>query len=397
MSRFTEQEINNNIIKINKNPLISGYSPLVSIIITSFNRPKYLEELCNSIFNQSFKNFEVIIWDDGSNQKTVDIIKNWNKKDSRFKYVIFERKNTEIPNRGRNLGILLSKGKYICFIDDDDKYKFNFLEVMLRSLSGSDSGMSYCVYDVIDQDSRPMHRLWQFAKRRNYTLTYKDLYKSNSIGLPEGFINKEVLIRSGIFDERIPALMDWDLWLRIFNIYKISSTWNTLGSVRINHGGRITGNSRRYHKTPGIGNAYEFIHSKRLEKKLNIALVGKTEQINILTQIFKKYTWITTKNYPTLDSFPSTFGIVLVFIDPTQNNFNISRGKHINVIPVFYHHSLFKTNQQTLLLDPEREQKFVNKGCSLFLDSLNYNKLEWFLALLQGFSTLDINKLWPNQ
>ena len=92
-------------------------SPKISIIIPSYNEEKNIFRCLDSVMNQTFSDFEVLCVDDGSNDKTFDIIKKYSEKDSR----IIPMKN---PNKGvssaRNFGIENAKGDYIGFVDSDD-------------------------------------------------------------------------------------------------------------------------------------------------------------------------------------------------------------------------------------------------------------------------------------
>lgn len=98
--------------------------PLVSIVMPVYNVEKYLRETLNSIVNQTYQNFEVICVDDGSTDKSLDILKEYKKKDIRFK--IIQQKN-QYAGVARNNGMRVSKGKYIMFLDSDDVFEKKML------------------------------------------------------------------------------------------------------------------------------------------------------------------------------------------------------------------------------------------------------------------------------
>lgn len=89
-----------------------------SIVIPVYNSEKYLDRCLRSIYEQQYENFEVLIIDDGSTDASKQIAESYQKMDSRFKY---RYKQNEGPGSARNLGIKLSKGDYICFLDSDDE------------------------------------------------------------------------------------------------------------------------------------------------------------------------------------------------------------------------------------------------------------------------------------
>lgn len=102
-----------------KNKFFEFSKPLISIIVTVFNLQEYIFECLNSIMVQSFKDFEVIIIDDGSTDDTLLILEYFCKNDPRFKY--YSIQNNGVSN-ARNIGINYSIGKYITFIDGDDAF-----------------------------------------------------------------------------------------------------------------------------------------------------------------------------------------------------------------------------------------------------------------------------------
>ena len=89
-------------------------NPLVSIVIPCFNVEKYIEETVNSVIQQDYKNLEIIIIDDGSTDKTREVIKRIEKKDKRIKKVFKENEGVSVA---RNLGITISNGEYISLME----------------------------------------------------------------------------------------------------------------------------------------------------------------------------------------------------------------------------------------------------------------------------------------
>jgi glycosyltransferase involved in cell wall biosynthesis len=99
--------------------------PLISIIICTYNRAEYLNTCINSIINQSNKNWELIIVDDGSDDHTFEIANAYLNKHSNIRYV--KHKNIKLA-LSRNIGLLLSLGDYITFLDSDDTFKENHIQ-----------------------------------------------------------------------------------------------------------------------------------------------------------------------------------------------------------------------------------------------------------------------------
>jgi glycosyltransferase involved in cell wall biosynthesis len=105
---------------------MSTATPLFSIVIPTFNRAKLIESAINSVLAQTFTDWELIIVDDGSTDKTKEVVVPY-LKDSRIRYHFQENKEL---NGARNTGIRLAQGKYLCFLDDDDFYLENHLAVL---------------------------------------------------------------------------------------------------------------------------------------------------------------------------------------------------------------------------------------------------------------------------
>lgn len=116
-------------------------SPLISIIVPVYNVEKYLEKCLNSILEQTYKNFEVIVVDDGSPDSCYEICEQYAKKDARIK--AFHKKNGGLAD-ARNYGLERSSGKYITFIDSDDFVKEDYLEYLLCLLEKHKADISMC-------------------------------------------------------------------------------------------------------------------------------------------------------------------------------------------------------------------------------------------------------------
>ena len=105
--------------------------PIISVVVPVYNVEKYLEKCLNSILEQTYKNFEVILVDDGSSDCCFNICEQYAKKDTRIK--AFHKKNGGLAD-ARNYGIKRAIGNYITFIDSDDFVKKEYLEFLLSLL-----------------------------------------------------------------------------------------------------------------------------------------------------------------------------------------------------------------------------------------------------------------------
>jgi len=178
---------------------------LISIITPSFNAEKFISETIISIQKQSYTNWELIIVDDASSDKTISIIKEYSNKDYRIKFV----KNT--INRGaafcRNLAIDLAKGTYLAFLDSDDLWHFQKLEKQIQFMIDNNNSVSFTSYLHIDENGNSLKkRIVALA-----SLSYKKQFKNNYIGNLTGIYNTEVLGK--IISPNLRKRQDWAMWL----------------------------------------------------------------------------------------------------------------------------------------------------------------------------------------
>jgi len=216
--------------------------PLVSIIIPTYNRAKFLPRAVNSVLNQTFKDFELIIVDDASTDNTKDIIQGF--KDPHIRYI----KHND--NRGiagaRNTGIKTSKGEYIAFLDDDDEWLPEKLTLQVRKFEKCPDrvGLIYCNYTSIDVTTGTKRDKNLVPCMNN--ILYKQLLSGNIIGSGTYLIKKECFDKVGLFDEEVLGKEDWDMWIRIARYYHFDYLLETL-VIHYDHPSQMTSNlNKRY-------------------------------------------------------------------------------------------------------------------------------------------------------
>lgn len=122
---------------------------LISIIVPIYNTEKYLHQCLDSILNQTYTNFEVLLVNDGSTDSSGIICQEYVERDSRFRY--FEKDNGGVAS-ARNLGLEHSEGTYITFIDSDDWVEQNYLDVLYTALKENDTDVAISTYKRFAQD-----------------------------------------------------------------------------------------------------------------------------------------------------------------------------------------------------------------------------------------------------
>ncbi|MBE3092227.1 MAG: glycosyltransferase [Actinobacteria bacterium] len=181
----------------------------VSIVIPAYNQDKFLGETLKSVLAQTFKDFECIIIDDGSTDKTKDIAGKYSDG-ARVKYFYQENKGLA---GARNTGIKLARGKYINFLDSDDLIYEYFLEHMVKKLdSHSDIDFLSCAWELIDEKGKKISSKIGPARSNNYL---EDLILQNLFPVQAIMLKKSIFDDIGMFNENLSALEDWDMWLRV--------------------------------------------------------------------------------------------------------------------------------------------------------------------------------------
>lgn len=180
-------------------------NPLVSVIAPTFNSQKFLEKTINSILDQSYKNWELILIDDASTDNTLQIINTYLLEYDNIKLI--RNKTNQGAGVSRNKGIVASKGDFIAFLDADDLWKPNKLEVQINYMLKNNLEVCFSSYDLIDEKGNKLFKRVNALEK----LSYKKLLKSNYLGNLTGVYNCKALgkIRSPELRKR----QDWLLWL----------------------------------------------------------------------------------------------------------------------------------------------------------------------------------------
>lgn len=184
----------------------------VSIIIPAFNAQATIADALSSLLKQSFKDWGAIIVDDGSRDRTQEIIHSFVRKyPTKFSY--FYQKNHG-PAKARNLGLKKAKGRYLGFLDADDIYLPRRLEIMVKTLEKNN--FDWVTTDAFiwnPQTGRKKRYYQKFLLPPKFNLN--NLLRNNFIfGLP--LIKRKIYEKVGNLDERLDGVEDYDYWLRIF-------------------------------------------------------------------------------------------------------------------------------------------------------------------------------------
>ena len=207
---------------------------LISIIMNCYNGETYLSESIKSVLSQTYKNWELIFWDNQSKDKSSEIFKSY--KDIRFRY-FYADQHTSLY-KARNLAIEKSKGDLIAFLDTDDLWEKDKLELQKHHFNNTEVGLVFSNLWIIKKNTKKK----KLYKNKNLSSgsIYNELIKNYNIGIVTTIIRKKYYLKlEKKFDERFSIIGDFDLFLRLSKICVFKSIQAPLASYRL-HGGNLS-------------------------------------------------------------------------------------------------------------------------------------------------------------
>lgn len=192
--------------------------PLVSVIIPMYNREKTICRAIDSVLNQTYRNIEIIVVDDGSTDGSLQLAQDYIKKGVK---VIASIQNVGVA-AARNVGMKAATGEYIAFQDSDDEWFPNKLQVQIDHMNGCGTKVSFCPYVLVLDDNLTqiypsMNKIQMIASGGVHVI----LNKENVVGTPTIVMHREVMEQVGLFDESFSSFEDYDYFIRISQKYDI--------------------------------------------------------------------------------------------------------------------------------------------------------------------------------
>ncbi len=186
-------------------------SPLISVIMPYFNAERYLSQAIESIVHQSLGDFEFLLLDDGSTDRSTEIVRGWLGRDSRSLLVVRENRGV---SASRNELLKLARGEFIAVMDADDLSLPRRFEIQIEFLRRHPQVSAVSgAHGVIDDRGRYLTRL--DAPLEDEEIQQALLAGSCSMCHPGAMIRREPLVQAGGYDESLESAIDIDLWLRL--------------------------------------------------------------------------------------------------------------------------------------------------------------------------------------
>ena len=332
---------------------------LISIVLPVYNQGNFLSKAIEGALNQSYKNIELIIVNDGSTDNTKEVIEEYQEKDCRIKAI--HQENKKLPG-ALNAGFKIAQGKYLTWTSADNIQLYKQIETLLDYLKRNpDKGMVFSDYQIICEKGHLLYnsnfRTWNQSKedtsiiRLPNTVTIKNFHESGDNFIGASFLyRKEIADKVGEYDERFFGAEDLDYWLRMHKITEFGHIKDILYKYRV-HAGSL---GSRY-KEFGILGINKIVREKDKNKrneKINIAIQidkfaigGMEQQVNNVAKCLDKNKFnvtviITGKDKSNIDPGLKQCGIEVIVLNNRLTELEaLLQKRHFDIVNP--HHSLF--------------------------------------------------------
>lgn len=194
----------------------------VSIVVPVYNSAKYLEKIIEQLLNQTYKELEIIFVDDGSSDNSDEIIKRYEERDKRIRYMYQDNGG---PSKARNTGIEHAQGEYLTFVDSDDSVESTYIEKLYEGIVKNKADVCCCGYTCLEREKQYTHNDYYPVKRKEQGNFLEKLFEGTG-GTTWGKIYRTEIIKSNDikFDEKYRLCEDQLFALEIFLKCKIFSS-----------------------------------------------------------------------------------------------------------------------------------------------------------------------------
>lgn len=248
----------------------------VSIITPVYNREFFVLECIRSVQEQTFQNYEHIIVDDMSSDKTAQNVRHESEKDERIHLITLKKNSGGRIGKVRNRGIKEAKGEYIAFIDSDDFWEKNKIETQIDFMRKNDLDFSYHPLQKFRESHGDQISFW--GKRCPRQDIFEGLFLKNFIATSSVAVKREVLKKYGGFDGSLFYAEDYALWLSLaLEGFSIGFLENVLGGFRRNLHGNINSLLKKREKL-----ASSILIRKKILSEKRCKVISRLERHDIL-------------------------------------------------------------------------------------------------------------------
>lgn len=175
---------------------------LISIIVPVYNASKFIVDTLNSVINQSYKNWELILVDDLSTDNSVKIIQEYQKNNSNFNIKLIKLEKKGLSAGARNKGIEEAKGRYITFLDADDIWIETKLEKQVEFMNQNKCAFSFTGYEFADKNLKPLGKVAKVPNKLDYNNALKNtIIWTTTVMFDTKLISKELIYMPNVKSE----------------------------------------------------------------------------------------------------------------------------------------------------------------------------------------------------
>ena len=241
--------------------------PKVTVIIPNYNHAQYLSQRLDSIFNQTYQNFEVIILDDCSTDNSKDIIEKY-RTNPKVSHIIYNNTNSGLPFKQWAKGANLAKGKYIWIAESDDWAELNFLEEMTSVLDKRPNiVLAYCAINEVEEDQiTRIHKTYS----KDRIIKGKSFIKSKMVSSNAVYNASSALFRKTVLDaissefQTYKGCGDWLFWIEICQHGDVFFSSKRMDFFRQHKSNTTTNNVKSGNCFLEAWNIYRIIKQKKL-------------------------------------------------------------------------------------------------------------------------------------
>ncbi|MFH1507985.1 MAG: glycosyltransferase [Candidatus Omnitrophota bacterium] len=253
--------------------------PKVSVLIPAYNAEKFIQRTINSVLAQSFKDFEIVVLDDGSNDRTGEIVKAMQSRDKRVIY--YYQDNRGLVN-SRNRLVELSRGEFIAFLDHDDEWLPDKLKKQLTLFNKAPQpGLVFCDA-YIKNNERAIARSFKERRPCRGDVFYQYLLSDNFVPLLTVILPREVLLKFMPFNQDYQVNEEFEMFLRIARSFRFDYLDQPLAIYHVHGANTIIAKNERF-----IDESFAVL-DYWIMKEPEIKIRYKRELSNRLSQLYSK-------------------------------------------------------------------------------------------------------------
>ncbi|EKE14044.1 MAG: glycosyl transferase family protein [uncultured bacterium] len=210
------------------------HKPLVSVVLASYNHARFIKQAVESVLNQTMSDFELLVFDDGSNDGTPEVVEKIH--DKRLRLIKLNLNRRFHP---RNTGIKMAKGKYIAFQNSDDVWLQNKLKQQVEFMEkNKQTSVCFTRLEMIDEKGKVIKNSWAHknlaGENKNNDAWLRLLFTSGfNFGVASALARTDKVIKLGGFNESMVQMADYDLWVRLAGLGQIHIINEPLTKMRI--------------------------------------------------------------------------------------------------------------------------------------------------------------------